>query len=552
VDGNIKVRTNSIYPRLEEFALPSTKNAVTQTLKEQSSCSQQLCGSFIPPSTTPTPVQKYAIPIILAKQSILVRAPTGMGKTLCFLLPLLENLDKLKPKNKSFNSNMMAKGLSKSTSLRICVISPTRELCDQIKDQCELILRNNSEPSSVNVTSPWLPNRDVVFGSKSNFSDDSSNKGTSNSNFAYKNLKVESVYGRKKELYSYDNVDIIIATPGRLLDLLIRNKIDFTNLEAFVLDEADKLLDMGFEVDIRKIYSYVSKNKTDTSKNSSAVPISNGNSVQICLFSATYNKNLNKIITDFLGENKFIVEVENETVENISQKIIYCNNKDQELVKILEKLNFSSSWKSNQSADKCLIFVEKKKTAVELERKINDQSILSNTRNINTNKGSYNWYADSVHGDKDQDLRSLAIKKFRENRTHILIATSVAARGIDIDDIKIVINYDFPREIKEYIHRIGRTGRSGKAGEAISFVERGDSVLTNDVFRNDLISVLLESKNEVPELIKQKTNYPHRGTKKILVDQISNLSINKISDQEISDSSEDEKEDSEGDATNLW
>lgn len=435
---NIKIITNSPYGKLD--SLESLRAAKNLPYKE------------------PTLIQKYAIPVLLNSHPLLCRAPTGMGKTICFLLPLIENMK-------------YAQGT------RVCIISPTRELCEQIKEE------------AVRIT---------------------------------KNLRVESVYGGTSALPTYKSVNILVATPGRLLDLLKSKRVVFSYVDSLVLDEADKLLDMGFEKDIRSIKEFVP------------------GSANVYLFSATFHKNLRSIIDDFLPSNKCVVEVENETTENIKQTIIKVKNKDSSLREILSELDAQVSWKNNKVADRCLIFVEKKVTADELGEKVK----------------SWGYLAAALHGDKEQSDRLNILNKFKRGALPILVATSVAARGIDVKDIKRVINYDFPRDIKEYIHRIGRTGRQGKEGIAISFV--GNDI--SPEMRSEVIQVLKESKNDVPEFLlnDSRDRRPYKSYKDNGRSKDNRRDMNELRDlKSLSISRPDpkltgEKEDSDDDVPGVW
>jgi probable ATP-dependent RNA helicase DDX4 len=394
MENNIRVKTNSPYPPI-------------------SSLSSIMCAKALS-FTCPTPIQKYSIPIIMNGHPFLCRAPTGMGKTLTYLLPLIENIRYKK-------------------GVQICIVAPTRELCDQIKDEASIVCKS-------------------------------------------KGLKVQSMYGKKAVLSEYNSTDILVAAPGRLLDMLETKRINFSNVEAFVLDEADKLLEMGFERDVKAIRQFVSQD------------------AQVCLFSATYHKNLDGIIKHFLPNSKYFVEIENETVENIKQDIVSVSSnedKDSRLKAILSKMDLKVSWKGVNNPDKILIFVERKSTAAELESKIK--------------KMGYDCV--SIHGDKEQSERTSCLEKFKKGNVPILVATSVAARGIDVKDIKLVVNYDFPRDIKDYIHRIGRTGREGKSGESIAFLEMASF---SKEMRYELINILKESKNTIPEFL-YKEHRPARS-----------------------------------------
>lgn len=373
--NDIKVTTNSPYGTLDSLkSLKITKNLLY---------------------SEPTVVQKYAIPVVLKSHPLQCRAPTGMGKTMCFLIPLIENL-------------------LPSVGPRVCIISPTRELCEQIKEEGLML-------------NPKL-NIACLYGGTYNYS---------------------SVY----------KADIIVAAPGKLLSFLDEKRIKFDCLSSFVLDEADKLLEMGFEQDIRSIKRFVPP------------------STPVFLFSATFPKNLNSIIKDFLPENKISIEIQNETLTNIKQVLIKVKEKDEKLKEMLEKAC------SEHQIPKILVFAEKKITVQNLEEKIKH----------------WGFHCVSLHGDKEQVYRQAALNEYKSEKVPILVATSVAARGIDVKDIKMVINYDFPRDIKEYIHRIGRTGRQGKEGTAVTFIDSSDLSNTNMI--TELLEVLKESKSEIPSFL---------------------------------------------------
>ncbi|ELA41125.1 uncharacterized protein VICG_01824 [Vittaforma corneae ATCC 50505] len=427
---NLKITTNSPYGKLDTL----------ESLK----CASNLSFS------TPTVIQKYAIPVVLNNHSLLCRAPTGLGKTLCFLLPLIENI-------------------KYPQGLKICVVAPTRELCAQIGQEAKSVA---------------------------------------------KKLTVECVYGGSRRLGSYNHVNILIAAPGRLLDLLNSRAVNFSYLTSFVLDEADKLLEMGFEKEIRCIKSFIPSTATTF------------------LFSATYHKNLSGIINEFLPPNRIFVEVQNETVENIKQTFIEVTNKDEKLKEILFNAH---------PEDKLLIFVQMKVTAHELEGKIR----------------LWGYPVVSLHGDKLQPDRQSALNKFKRGEVNILVATSVAARGIDVQDIKTVINYDFPNDIKEYIHRIGRTGRQGRSGCALSFIS-GDIA---PEIKSELVDILKESRNDIPDFLVrskgQKKTVSKANASKTHFKKDGRSSGRKIDSisREIRDltiDEEKEKDDSDEDLPGVW
>lgn len=370
--------------------------------------------------TIPTPVQKYAIPVLLNKNPLMVRAPTGMGKTFCFLLPLIEGI------------------AYTGSGIQICIITPTRELTLQIQKEAQKIV-------------------------------------------AKKHVRVDSAYGSQGAHVDYKLTDILVATPGRLLDYLKSGKIMLNKADYFVLDEADKLLSMGFDKDILAIKKYVPSE------------------VKVCLFSATFHRKLEDIIDAFLPKNHFVVEVQNETVATIKQRIIEVSGRDRDTKKdeflkgLLSQMDFSVSWKKKKEADKVIVFVERKTTTQELERRI----------------AAMGFKCASLSGDKEQRSRVEILNNFTRGYTPILVATSVIARGIDVKDVKLVVNYDFPQETKEYIHRIGRTGREGKEGMAVSFIS--PSALSTDM-ASDIVKILKESGNEVPAfLLNVRDSQRHGG-----------------------------------------
>lgn len=370
----------------------------------------------------PTIIQKYAIPVIKQKHPLLCRAPTGMGKTLCFLLPLIDNL-------------LYAQGLN------ICIICPTRELCEQTRKVAV----------------------DIVN----------------------KQVRVEVICGGIKSPRDLQSVNIAVCTPGRLIDLLDKESINFSVLNAFVLDEADVLLSMGFKNELMKIRNFMDSN------------------VPTFLFSATFTDEMNEIVEKFLPANRCIVEIEKETTETIKQEFHLVKDKDAKqrtLKQILDSLDLSFNWNKNIKNDKVIVFVETKANADSLYEVI---------------KG-WKYSPGVIHGDKDQVERFQALGGLNSGTSSILVATSVAARGIDIPSINYVVNYDFPRDMKEYIHRIGRTGRQGNTGKSISFVTEYD--LSPDM-KLELINIIKESNNIVPPFItdyrpkKKPSNSDRNGRK---------------------------------------
>jgi len=327
--------------------------------------------------TTPTPIQVQAIPAILEGRDILAGAQTGTGKTAGFTLPILERLlrhnhHKGKPK------------------LRVLILTPTRELAAQVGQ-------------SVVTYGEFLPFKSsVVFGGVG-------------INPQIKTLRM--------------GIDILVATPGRLLDLHSQNCVDFTHIDTLVLDEADRMLDMGFIKDIRRIISLLPKKR------------------QNLLFSATYSNEI-KALCETILHNPTIVEVakRNTSSELVKQRIIItdCARKTALLGKLIQGYN----WKQ------VLVFTRTKHRA----NKVSDY----------LNKIGINSCA--IHGNKSQSARTKALNDFKLGNVKILVATDIAARGLDIDQLPRVVNFELPNIAEDYIHRIGRTGRAGNMGEAVSLV----------------------------------------------------------------------------------
>lgn len=394
IEDDTVIATNTPYPPLVSLGVFSCAHALE--------------------FTKPTPVQRYAIPILEDGQPLLVRAPTGMGKTLCFLLPIIERIK------------------YSCTGIQACIITPTRELAIQIHEE------------ALKITTK-------------------------------KRINIGIAHGSQKRLSNYRTSDILVATPGRLLDYLKSGSIVLKTTEYLVLDEADKLLEMGFEKDIRAIKSYMKE------------------AVKVCLFSATYHKNLEGIIRSFLPADRLYVEIQNETVKNINQEIIEIDNdvskKDALLRGLLSKLNLACPWKSTVRPDKVILFVERKIDADKLKERLR----------------KLDFKCESLHGDKDQGSRTAIFSDFKSGEVPILVATSVAARGIDVKDVKLVVNFSFPGDIKEYIHRIGRTGREGKKGWAVTFLTPRN--ITPELCQ-ELIGVLKESGNKVPEFLIKLAHAP--------------------------------------------
>ncbi|MDC0857357.1 DEAD/DEAH box helicase [Rickettsiales bacterium] len=328
--------------------------------------------------TCPTPIQLQAIPHLLKGKDLLGIAQTGTGKTAAFSLPILDNLSKNNNKVKAF-------------STRVLILSPTRELASQIAENID---RYGSNLRFTNI---------VIFGGV-------------NINSQIKAMR--------------RGIDIMVATPGRLLDLMNQGYIKLNQVEVFVLDEADRMLDMGFIRDIKKIIPKLPQAR------------------QNLLFSATMPKDIAVLAKNILNKPiKVEVTPQATTVEKIDQKINFVekSNKLRLLKTILEK----------ESATTVLVFSRTKHGANKIVKYLTKESIQ----------------AEAIHGNKSQSAREKALGEFRSGKIKVLIATDIAARGIDVPHITHVINFDIPQDPESYVHRIGRTARAGRNGIAISFCD---------------------------------------------------------------------------------
>ena len=325
----------------------------------------------------PSPIQAKAIPAILDKRDVMAAAQTGTGKTASFILPILHMLSN--PKHQF-----------KGSTLRVLVVTPTRELAAQVRESAVTYGRNLNLKST------------AIYG------------GT-------------SVRNQKKVLRR--GIDILVATPGRLLDLYNQKSIDFSKIEILVLDEADQMLDMGFINDIKKIIRLLPDRR------------------QNLMFTATFSDPFRALANKFSYKPiEISVTKDNETAKNIEHYIhpVETSRKSELLVHLIKK----EKWKQ------ALVFTRTKHGANRLTKKLIQAHIP----------------AVAIHGNKTQNYRTRALDDFKKNHVRILVATDVAARGIDIKNMNQVINFDLPTVAKDYVHRIGRTGRAGESGKAISFV----------------------------------------------------------------------------------
>ena len=336
--------------------------------------------------TKPSEIQKEAIPEILKGNDILAGAQTGTGKTAAFALPLL---------------HMLQNAESKRRRVRVLVLVPTRELASQVGESF----------------------RD--YGSNLRFK----------TSTLYGGVSINTQIDKIKK-----GVDIVVATPGRLLDHLNQKTLNLSELETFVLDEADRMLDMGFIRDIKKILKYLPKKK------------------QNLLFSATFPNEIKSLADSLLNSPKRIqVKSNNSTADKVKQ-VIYPVDKSRKrelLVHCIKEENWFQ----------VLVFSRTKHGANKLTQQLNKEGID----------------ADALHGNKSQAQRTRALKDFKDLKTQVLVATDIAARGIDISLLPHVVNFDLPYVPEDYIHRIGRTARAGQEGEAISLVSADEHKLLFDI-----------------------------------------------------------------------
>ncbi len=374
----------------------------------------------------PTPIQERAIPSILAGRDLLGCAQTGTGKTAAFAIPVLQVLSRERSVTRT------------NHQIRALILAPTRELAIQIGESFEAYGR-------------YLRLRTtVIYGGVS------------------QNPQTEAL--RK-------GVDILIATPGRLLDLISQKYINLHNVEMFVLDEADRMLDMGMVNDVKKIIAQLPQKR------------------QNMLFSATMPQGVSQLVNSILIDPVRIeVEQSSSTVKSIKQAVYFVDGIDKTalLIHLLKNKDIISA----------LVFTRTKRRADKVTKALEKEGIKSR----------------AIHGDKSQNLRQAALNGFKNRELRVLVATDVAARGIDVEELSHVINYDLPNIPETYIHRIGRTGRAGMGGDAISFCDNQEKAdlrsiekligKTIEIVRSHpypLINMVLEQNRDL-------ANRPHRAT----------------------------------------
>ncbi|MCG8036589.1 MAG: DEAD/DEAH box helicase, partial [Candidatus Thiodiazotropha taylori] len=342
--------------------------------------------------TEPTPIQRKAIPLILSGKDVMAGAQTGTGKTAGFTLPLLQRLaDRPASKGKR--------------PVRALVLTPTRELAAQVGESVDTYGRHTSLRST------------VIFGG----------------------VKINPQIAKLRQ-----GVDILIATPGRLLDHASQGTVDLSRVEILVLDEADRMLDMGFIHDIRKVLALLPVNGTR----------------QNLLFSATFSNEIKKLAGQLLDHPELIeVARRNTTAERIKQVVHPVDKRRKR--EMLSHMIGSGNWRQ------VLVFTRTKHGANRLAQQLERDGLS----------------AAAIHGNKSQGARTRALAGFKEGKVRVLVATDIAARGLDIDQLPHVVNYELPNVPEDYVHRIGRTGRAGNEGEAISLVCVDEHKLLKDIER---------------------------------------------------------------------
>jgi superfamily II DNA/RNA helicase len=365
---------------------------------------------------TPTPIQAKAIPLVLAGRDLIGIAQTGTGKTAAFALPILHRIaaNRIRPERKT---------------CRVLVLSPTRELSGQILDSFRAYGRHMRISSALAIGGVSMGNQ------------------------------VRSLL---------NGVDVLVATPGRLLDLVQSNALKLSAIEAFVLDEADRMLDMGFIHDIRKIVAKLP-------------PVR-----QTLLFSATMPQDIADLAKQMLTDPATVaVTPAATTVERIAQRIVHLDRgaKAQALADILR----------SEPVDRALVFTRTKHGADKVVRGLNKAGIA----------------AEAIHGNKSQGQRERVLAAFRSGKVRTLVATDIAARGIDVDGVSHVINYDLPNIPESYVHRIGRTARAGADGVAISLCSADEVAYLRDIEK--LIRMSIPSSGQQPSHRPAQRPAQHQG-----------------------------------------
>lgn len=385
----------------------------------------------------PTPIQSYSIPVAMSGRDLMACAQTGSGKTAAFCFPIISGI----LRDRSISPAEMATGVGFLSSTVACplalILSPTRELSCQIHEEAK--------------------------------------------KFSYQTgVRVVVAYGGAPMVHQIRNlekgVDILVATPGRLVDMIERSKVSLRNVKYLALDEADRMLDMGFEPQIRKLVEQMEMPPPGVR--------------QTLLFSATFPTEIQRLASDFLSNYIFLAAGKvGSSTDLITQKVEFVQEIDKRR-HLMSTLHAHSTNLANGKNSLTLVFVETKKGADALQHWLSQRGFPSI----------------AIHGDKVQMERERALRSFKSGHTPILVATDVAARGLDIPHVAHVINFDLPRDIDDYVHRIGRTGRAGKSGLATAFFSDKNLPLASA-----LVELMQEAKQEIPPWLSQYAETPYSG-----------------------------------------
>ncbi|MDD7984595.1 DEAD/DEAH box helicase [Lentisphaera marina] len=391
--------------------------------------------------TDATDIQSKAIPLIKEGKDLLAESQTGTGKTLAFSFPLIERINSLPPKKKKI-------------SILGLILVPTRELAIQVKNAFD----SYAEFSLRNIKSTTL-------------------------------IGGEDIDGQIRQLRM--GLDVLIATPGRIIELIKLGEVRLFELEMLILDEADKMLDLGFADELKDLLSALPKKR------------------QNLLFSATMPKKVQALAEDFLNEAEELrISRDHITGDNIEQRLIEVDANLRR--QVLQKLFKEENWKHT------IIFVSSKRSAFNLANKLKKAGIQ----------------AEDFHGDLSQEERIKVLKRFQNKDFPILIATDIAARGIDISKLSHVINYDLPRSPMDYVHRIGRTGRAGKKGVAISFINPATEAQFKTIEKQAGIKLTkkrVDGFEEITPIEAPKAKGPIKGKRKSKKDKLREAKQNKSS-----------------------
>ncbi|UPQ79094.1 DEAD/DEAH box helicase [Flavobacterium azooxidireducens] len=386
--------------------------------------------------TTPTPIQQQAIPVILEGNDLVGCAQTGTGKTAAFAIPILNLLHRI------------VGSAQKRKNIRALVVTPTRELAIQIGESFETYGR-------------------------------------------YTNIRQLTIFGGVSQVPQVDQlkkgVDVLIVTPGRLLDLHKQGFIDLDHLHTLVLDEADQMLDMGFINDVKKIIKLTPDNR------------------QTLLFSATMPIAIRELADSFLTKPKYVsVTPISSTAETVEQHIYFVNKEDKR--KLLYHLI------RNEGLKQLLVFSRTKHGADNVVKALKKNGVN----------------AEAIHGDKSQSARQRVLEAFKKNEISVLVATDIAARGIDIESLPYVLNFDLPNIPETYVHRIGRTGRAGNGGISISFCGKDEEVYWKDIQKLVKVNVKTIKDHPYPwndvEPVIEPEKKDYRNTKKATPSRKSDVS----------------------------